>query len=259
MLLVLSPAKNLSEESIEVEKYPFSTPEFMEEARVLVKEARKLSPIKLAELMSVSESIAQLNYKRFEEWYAPFTPKNAKQAIFCFNGDVYQGLQANTFNEEDLGFAQNHIRILSGLYGILKPLDLMQPYRLEMGLSFETENGKNLYQFWDTKLAKKLNEHLAEQGADVLVNLASNEYFKAVPKKALKAKIISPAFKDSKEGSDYKVISFYAKKARGLMANFIVKNKITKPDDLKAFDAEGYYFNQDLTKDELSPVFTRNH
>ncbi|MGY6561874.1 MAG: peroxide stress protein YaaA [Luteibaculaceae bacterium] len=257
MLILISPAKNLDETALEAEKVMFTLPKFIDDARILVKEARKLSPIKLSELMSVSESIANLNYKRFEQWYAPFTPKNSKQAIFCFNGDVYQGLNAKTLTESDLEYAQNKLRILSGLYGLLRPLDLMQAYRLEMGLPFKNERGKDLYQFWDNKLTESLNEELELQKENFVINLASNEYFKAIQTKNLKAEVITPTFKDKKD-SDYKVISFYAKKARGEMARFIIQNKIEKAEDLQGFTEGNYYYSEEHSKPN-EPVFLREH
>lgn len=205
--------------------------------------------------MKVSDKIAGLNVARFAEWSETFTTDNARQAIFAFKGDVYTGLEAETLSEDDLSYAQSHLRMLSGLYGLLKPLDLMQPYRLEMGTKLANERGSNLYQFWGNIITDKLNEALSEQGDNVLINLASNEYFKAVKPKALDAQIITPVFKDCKNGQ-YKVISFYAKKARGMMARYIIENRIESVKQLEAFDTAGYYFAADeSTPTEL--VFKR--
>jgi cytoplasmic iron level regulating protein YaaA (DUF328/UPF0246 family) len=205
--------------------------------------------------MKLSDKLAGLNAARFGEWSLPFTPENARQAVLAFNGDVYSGLDANSFSDDDFNFAQQHFRILSGLYGLLKPLDLMQAYRLEMGTKLDNVRGANLYQFWGDIITKELNEVLVEQGDDVLINLASNEYFKAVNKKSLNATIITPQFKDWKNGQ-YKMISFYAKKARGLMARYIIQNQIKNIEQVKDFDLAGYQFNTDFSQgNEL--VFTR--
>jgi cytoplasmic iron level regulating protein YaaA (DUF328/UPF0246 family) len=206
-------------------------------------------------LMSISPKLGELNANRFQTWQLPFTPGNAKQALLAFKGDVYTGLDADTFSESDFAFSQKHLRILSGLYGVLKPLDLIQPYRLEMGTKLGNARGPNLYHFWDNKLTESLDKEL-ESDDNVLINLASNEYFKSVKVKSLKARMITPVFKDMKNGQ-YKMISFYAKKARGLMSAYIIKNKLEEVESLKGFDSEGYCFNPDMSKgDEW--VFTRN-
>ncbi|MEX8991012.1 peroxide stress protein YaaA, partial [Salmonella enterica] len=198
---------------------------------------------------------ADLNATRFHDWQPHFTPDNARQAILAFKGDVYTGLQAETFNDADFDFAQQHLRMLSGLYGVLRPLDLMQPYRLEMGIRLENPRGKDLYQFWGDIITDKLNEALEAQGDRVVVNLASEEYFKSVKPKKLNAELIKPVFLDEKNGK-FKVVSFYAKKARGLMSRFIIENRLTKPEQLTAFDREGYFFDEETsTQDEL--VFKR--
>ena len=252
MLTVLSPAKTLDFESKESTK-KFTQPEFLDEAEYLVEKLRKKSSRQLQNLMDISPDLADLNHDRFAKWSQPFDLDNARQAIFAFTGDVYQGLDVSQLKSDDLAYAQNHIRILSGLYGVLRPLDLMQPYRLEMGTSLKvTPKKDNLYKFWQDTLAKKLNE---ENDDEVLINLASQEYFKAVDKKALKAKIITPVFKDYKNGK-YKVIAFFAKKARGAMARFIVQNRINDPEQLQAFDLMDYTYNSNQSTAD-QPVFTR--
>jgi len=254
MLLVVSPAKNLDYESaVATEK--FSQPELLEHSKVLIKKCKTLTPADISSLMSISDKLAGLNAARFGEWATPFTPENARQAILAFNGDVYAGLDANSFNDDDFAFAQQHMRILSGLYGLLRPLDLMQAYRLEMGKKLDNERGSNLYQFWGDIITEHLNDALAAQGDNILINLASNEYFKSVNKKVLKAEIITPAFKDWKNGQ-FKMISFYAKKARGLMARYIIENQISDAEKLKAFDVAGYQYSAELSKGN-DWVFTR--
>ncbi|QXO16877.1 peroxide stress protein YaaA [Vibrio ostreae] len=254
MLIVVSPAKTLDYESpLPSERY--TQPELTEQSKQLIEVCRQLTPADISELMKVSDKIAGLNVARFAEWSETFTTDNARQAIFAFKGDVYTGLDAQTLSDDDLSYAQNHLRMLSGLYGLLKPLDLMQPYRLEMGTKLANERGSNLYQFWGNIITDKLNEALSAQGDNVLINLASNEYFKAVKPKALDAQIITPVFKDCKNGQ-YKVISFYAKKARGMMARYIIENRIESVKQLEAFDTAGYYFAADeSTPTEL--VFKR--
>lgn len=255
MLVVVSPAKNLDYESPSVISQ-YSQPELLDDAEALVKVCKKLSPAKLSGLMSISDKLAGLNADRFHSWTRPFTEKNAKQAVLAFNGDVYTGLDAGSFSEQDFDFAQKHLRILSGLYGVLKPLDLMQAYRLEMGTSLKNPKGKDLYAYWGDKITNMINHALAEQQDDVLVNLASNEYFKSVKKAKLKGHIVTPVFKDQKNGQ-YKVISFFAKKARGLMARYIIQNQLSHIDQLKAFDLAGYrYDGQSST--EFSPHFLRD-
>ncbi|WP_135458726.1 peroxide stress protein YaaA [Vibrio echinoideorum] len=240
MLVVVSPAKTLDYESpLATER--FSQPEFVEHSAELIEECRKLTPADISALMKVSDKIAGLNVARFEQWNETFTQDNARQAILAFKGDVYTGLDAETLSNDDFDYAQNHLRMLSGLYGLLKPLDLMQPYRLEMGTRLANARGTNLYQFWGNIITDKLNEALNAQGDNVLINLASNEYFKAVKPKSLDGQIITPVFKDCKNGQ-YKVISFYAKKARGMMARYIIENKIDSVEALTQFDTAGYYF-----------------
>ncbi|MGF1825827.1 peroxide stress protein YaaA [Vibrio splendidus] len=240
MLVVVSPAKTLDYESpLATER--FSQPEFVEHSAELIEECRKLTPADISALMKVSDKIAGLNVARFEQWNETFTQDNARQAILAFKGDVYTGLDAETLSDDDFDYAQNHLRMLSGLYGLLKPLDLMQPYRLEMGTRLANARGTNLYQFWGNIITDKLDEALNAQGDNVLINLASNEYFKAVKPKSLDGQIITPVFKDCKNGQ-YKVISFYAKKARGMMARYIIENKIDSVEALTQFDTAGYYF-----------------
>ncbi|MDN3651877.1 peroxide stress protein YaaA [Thalassotalea ponticola] len=254
MLIVVSPAKNLDYESpLATDKY--SQPELLEHSQLLIDRCIQLTPAEIGSLMSISDKLAGLNAARFAEWSQPFTPDNARPAVLAFNGDVYTGLDAPTFTDKNFAFAQQHMRILSGLYGLLKPLDLMQAYRLEMGTKLDNERGANLYQFWGDIITDKLNQALAEQGDEVLINLASNEYFKSVKKKQLGGKIITPAFKDWKNGQ-YKMISFYAKKARGLMARFIIEHELTDIEQLKQFDVDGYQYNEAMST-ELEPVFTR--
>lgn len=240
MITVLSPAKTLDYETPPTTQKT-TQPRFLEATKGLVDDARQLSPADIGSLMGVSDAIAHLNYQRFMNWHPQFSLDNAKQAVLAFKGDVYTGLDADTLDSKGLSFAQKHLRILSGLYGLLRPLDLMQPYRLEMGLKFANRGGKNLYEFWGEEITQTLNEDLKKSASPVLINLASNEYFKAVKSKQLDAEVVTPVFKDLKNGK-YKIISFYAKKARGLMARYIVDKQLNAPDGLKAFDREGYYF-----------------
>ncbi|KXS53460.1 MAG: hypothetical protein AWU57_2152 [Marinobacter sp. T13-3] len=254
MLMIISPAKTLDYES------PLATethtqPDFLDDACELVDQLKELEPHQICNLMDISDKLGQLNAERFQNWHTPFTPDNARQAVLAFKGDVYTGLDAESFSEDDFQFAQKHLRILSGLYGLLKPLDLMQPYRLEMGTKFENTRGKDLYAFWGSKITEALNRQLAEDD-QVLVNLASNEYFKSVKKRELDARLITPQFKDWKNGK-YKMISFYAKKARGLMCRYAIQNQINKAEDLKGFNLDGYYFSEDQS-DNNNWVFLRD-
>lgn len=255
MLIVISPAKTLDYETPATTRQA-TQPAFLSRASELVEDARRLTPGDIQSLMGVSESIANLNHERFMNWHPEFTPQNAKQALLAFKGDVYTGLAAETLDAKGLKFAQKHLRILSGLYGLLRPLDLMQPYRLEMGLRFNNRVGKNLYEFWGNDISDAVQADLKKSGSPLLINLASNEYFKSVNAKTLDAEIITPVFKDLKQGK-YKMISFFAKKARGLMARFIIDHQLNDPEGLKEFDAEGYYFSKTLsTASEL--VFLRD-
>jgi cytoplasmic iron level regulating protein YaaA (DUF328/UPF0246 family) len=248
MLIVVSPAKTLDYESpLATERY--TQPELVEHSAELIKECRKLTPSDVSALMKVSDKIAGLNVARFEQWSETFTQENARQAILAFKGDVYTGLEAESLDDDGFDYAQKHLRMLSGLYGLLKPLDLMQPYRLEMGTRLANERGTNLYQFWGNIITNKLNEAISEQGDNVLINLASNEYFKAVKPKQLDATVITPVFKDCKNGQ-YKVISFYAKKARGMMARYIIDNKVDSIEALTQFDVAGYYFSEQESSDK---------
>jgi len=223
---------------------------------LLINRCQMLSMQDIASLMKVSDKIAGLNIARFAQWHLPFSLENARQAIFAFKGDVYTGLQAHTLTNKSLDYAQQHLCILSGLYGVLRPLDLMQAYRLEMGLRLDNERGNNLYQFWGSLVTEILNQSLQSQNDSILVNLASNEYFKAVKKQQLNASVVTPIFKDQKNGQ-YKVISFYAKKARGIMARYIIEQQLTTCEQLKAFAQEGYYFvESESTETEL--VFYRD-
>ena len=225
------------------------------DADTLAQECKALTPADLSSLMKISDKLATLNANRFAEFSTPFTPDNARQALFAFNGDVYTGLDAQSLSEDDIAYAQQHLRILSGLYGVLRPLDLMQAYRLEMGTKLANSRGKNLYEYWGDIVTTEVNKALAAQGDNVLVNLASNEYFKSVKPKQLDGMIITPVFKDKKNGQ-YKIISFFAKKARGLMARYILQNKVEDVAGLKAFDTAGYYFSEEQST-ETELVFLR--
>ena len=245
MLMVISPAKTLDYES-PLATDTYTQPAYLDHARELVDQLKTLEPHQISNLMSISDKLGQLNAERFGQWHTPFTPANARQAVLAFKGDVYTGLDADSFSESDFKFAQNHLRILSGLYGLLRPLDLMQPYRLEMGTRFENTRGKDLYAFWGDTITHALNGELAKDDG-VLVNLASNEYFKSVRKAKLDARIVTPQFKDWKNGQ-YKMISFYAKKARGLMCRYAIQNRITQASDLKGFDLDGYAFSAEQSE-----------
>lgn len=255
MLMVISPAKTLDFETPPTTER-FTQPQYLDHAQELITQLRELSPAQIGELMHLSDKLSGLNAARFGSWTPAFTPRNAKQAILAFKGDVYTGLDAETLGETDLDYAQQHLRMLSGLYGLLRPLDLMQPYRLEMGTKLTNARGKDLYAFWGNRISEWLNEALAEQGDDILLNLASNEYFSAVKRPALKARVIDTEFRDQKNGQ-YKIISFYAKKARGMMSRFVISERIDKPEHLKQFDVQGYRFSKDLsTADKL--IFLRD-
>ncbi|MEQ9403891.1 MAG: peroxide stress protein YaaA [Cyclobacteriaceae bacterium] len=239
MIAVVSPAKNLDFKT----KYdvPVTQPRLLECTVELIDFMRKKSVDEVKDLMSISKQLAGLNVHRYKEFNEKHTTENSQPSVFAFNGDVYQGLQAQTFDQHKLEFAQKHLRILSGLYGLLRPLDLIQPYRLEMGTKLTFDDYKTLYQYWDNTILKLLLKDLKEQGDDIIINLASNEYFKSIDKKDIPARIIDVEFKDFK-GDKYKIISFYAKKARGLMSRYIIENSINNPDDLSGFDYKGYYY-----------------
>lgn len=243
MLMVISPAKTLDYTS-PVKLKEHTEPEHIKQSEQLIKQLKKLSVQDVASLMSISDKLAALNVARFAEWSTKFTTDNARQAILAFKGDVYTGLAAEDFSAKDYKFAQKHLRILSGLYGVLRPLDLMQPYRLEMGTKLTNSKGKDLYEFWGEQITEWLNKAITEQGDGILLNLASNEYFKSVKTKQLDAKIIDVDFKDLKNGQ-YKIISFYAKKARGMMARYVIKNQLKEVEQLKQFDSEGYYYSEE--------------
>lgn len=254
MLLLISPAKTLDFKT-PAPTAEFTQGDFLKQSKQLISELRALAPHDISQLMSISDKLGTLNFDRFAQWKTPFKPSNAKQALFAFQGDVYTGMQAENFSADDIQFAQQHLRILSGLYGLLRPLDLMQAYRLEMGTSFANSRGKNLYEFWGDSITKALNKQLAEIESRVVINLASHEYFSAVKPKLLKAEIITPIFKDKKNGQ-YKIISFFAKKARGIMSAYIIQNKILQPEAIKQFDIAGYSFNTPMSS-ERDWVFTR--
>lgn len=252
MKIIISPAKSLDFES-PLPTTEFSENVFLNKSETIQKTLRKLSPKQLSELMSISDKLAELNYTRNQEWRLPFTPDNARQAVFAFNGDVYVGLDAYTIESDKLPVLQEKLRILSGLYGILKPLDLMQPYRLEMGTNLAVGKSKNLYEFWKKTLTDALNKELSKD--ELVINLASKEYAEAIDFKALKGKVIVPEFKDYKDGQ-LKIISFFAKKARGLMTRYIIDNNCETLEDLKGFQTENYRFDQSLSKGNKL-VFTR--
>lgn len=246
MLTIISPAKKL-DYSQPSEAQTFTQPLLLEHSEQLLKDLRLLSPEDICSLMGLSDKLGALNYERFQEWQTPFSTDNAKQAILAFKGDVYQGLDADNMSADELSWAQDNLRILSGLYGLLRPLDLMQPYRLEMGTKFANQRGANLYQFWGDIITDQLNKLFPTSAKSVLVNLASNEYFKSVQPKNINAEIITPVFMDLK-GDKYKIISFFAKRARGLMSAFIIKNKITDAEQLKTFNVDGYSFNSAMSE-----------
>jgi len=253
MLTVISPAKKLDYSST-VETQAHTQPELLSHAKELLKGLKTLSPQDVCALMGLSDKLGALNYERFQEWRTPFDQKNARQAVLAFKGDVYQGLDAQSMSAGELAWAQDNLRILSGLYGLLRPLDLMQPYRLEMGTKYSNARGNDLYKFWGNIITDEINKVLVGK-TPVLLNLASNEYFKSVQTKDIKGQIISPQFMDKKDDK-YKIISFYAKKARGLMSAYIIKNKITDVEKIKGFDSDGYSYNAAMSEGDKW-VFTR--
>ncbi len=254
MLIVLSPAKSLDYKTPAKVKAP-TLPEFVAESAKLITELKKLSPQEVANLMGLSDQLAALNVGRYRDWSKKFSEENSKPAIYAFNGDVYDGFDVKTLNAKGIDFAQDHIRILSGLYGALRPLDLMQPYRLEMGTSFKNIRGKDLYAFWGERVTESLKHILETQKRPTLLNLASEEYFKVLQAKNLGCPVISPVFQDAKDGK-YKIISFYAKRARGLMARYVVENRITDPAELKGFNLDGYKYVASESRPE-KPLFRR--
>lgn len=242
VLFLLSPAKSLDYDTPLPAGLPHTLPAFVPDTQRLIAVLREKSPQEVAALMSISDPLAALNVARYAAWQPRFTAANARQAVMAFNGDVYEGLQAQSLSLEDLQWAQQHVAILSGLYGVLRPLDRMQPYRLEMGTRLATDAGANLYQFWGARIAEHLNQRLAADATPVVVNLASQEYFKSVDRKVLKARVIECVFEDHKAGQ-YKIISFYAKRARGLMARWAIQQRAATPRRLEEFDLEGYAFH----------------
>jgi cytoplasmic iron level regulating protein YaaA (DUF328/UPF0246 family) len=246
MIIILSPSKTLGK--IELKNLPKpSQPMFIDKSKVLVERMRKLKVDDLSKLMSVSNSLARLNFERYLQWQTPFNESNSTPALLTFKGDVYEGISANDFTNDDLIFAQEHLNILSGLYGVLRPLDFMQPYRLEMGTKIDVKSSKNLYEYWQKSITDYFNKVLANDSENTLVNLASNEYYKAIDTKKLKGNIITPIFKEEK-GNEYKTIAIYAKRARGLMTRFVIKNRIDHVEHLKTFNEEGYIFSPDQSK-----------
>ncbi len=259
MIIVVSPAKALDFES------PWATqknskPALIKRSEELVDVLSGKSPDQLGSLMSLSDSLAELNFERYQDWSTPFTKRNSRPAILSFNGDTYTGMNASeSFSEEDYDYAQETLRILSGLYGVLRPLDLIQPYRLEMGTKLETEYGNNLYEFWGSSLTESLGKALKESpGEKVLINLASNEYFKSVHTEELGFPVMTPIFLDRKDGGDYKTVSFYAKRARGSMASWIIRNRISQCQQFEEFSENGYKFCSERSNDQ-SPVFIRTN
>lgn len=254
MILLISPAKTLDFNTMPQPK-DTAMPRMKDECMNLIKILKKLNSNDLKNLMGISDDLAALNVARYQQFSDTFTPQNAKAAVLAFKGDVYVGFDATNLTPNHLAHAQQHVRILSGLYGLLRPLDLIQPYRLEMGTPLPNAQGKNLYDFWGDRITNLLNHDLAEANAAAVVNLASNEYFKAIRPKQLAAELYQVEFKENKGGT-FKVVSFFAKKARGMMCRFVAKNALTKPDELKEFDMEGYTFNQTISSAKTF-VFTR--
>ena len=254
MLTILSPAKKLSHECF-ARTQNYTTPTFLNESQALVDILRRKEPIDLQNLMGISDKLSVLNWERFQNWKLPVDKSNAKEAIYHFQGDTYSGLNTEDLSSGEITFAQKNTRILSGLYGVLKPLDLILPYRLEMGTKLKNDKGDSLYQFWGDTLSKFITNELKSHSAKVLINCASVEYFKSLNNNSLKADVITPHFKELKNGN-YKIISFFAKKARGMMARFIIKNKIQEPSKILQFNYAGYQYNKQLSS-PLNPVFTR--
>lgn len=243
MLAVISPAKTLDYESPCPAHRP-TTASFLDDADELITVLRRKSKAELRELMDISPALAELNHARYREWALPFSEDSARAAIFAFKGDVYTGFDLANYTKSDLQFAQKHLRILSGLYGVLRPLDLMLPYRLEMGTALKTKRGKNLYEFWGDRISENLNAALGKSGKNTLVNLASQEYFASVRPEQIRARIVTPVFKEWKSDR-YRIVSFFAKKARGLMCDYLVRHRLEDPEDLKSFDSEGYRHHPD--------------
>ena len=254
MKVLLSPAKRL-DESKYTNNFDFTIPELLNKSKELIKHLKKLKPEDISKLMDLSDNLGLLNYSRFQKWETPFNTENSKPAIFLFMGDAYRGLDVKTLSDKEIINLNKKLRILSGLYGLLKPLDLIQPYRLEMKIRLQTFDAKNLYEFWGETITNQLNKEIKTDNTKYVINLASNEYFKVIKPKKIKAQIINPVFKEEKNGK-YKIIAINAKRARGLMTRFIVKTNIKNINDLKAFDYENYYFNEQMSNDN-NFVFTR--
>jgi len=253
MRIIISPAKKLNK-GFALPDFKHTQPQFLQQSQLLINILQDKDSFEVSALMKLSMKLADLNTARFQQWHTPFTASNAKQALFTFAGDVYQGLDAASLSADDINFAQDHLRMLSGLYGLLKPLDLMQAYRLEMGTKLSNPKGNNLYDFWGTSITDQLNQELGNGGT--LINLASNEYSKVIQMKNIQGKVITPTFKENKDGN-YKIIGIFAKKARGLMSRYIIQNRITDAEDIKAFDIDGYTYNPSLS-DTKTWAFTRN-
>jgi len=253
MIIVISPSKTLDLSANSIQTH--SLPRQLAQSQALIDTAKQLTAEQLSKLMKISDKLSQLNWQRYRDFNLPFTLSNAKQALLAFKGDVYTGIDVDNYNEEDFDFAQQHLRILSGLYGALRPLDLIQAYRLEMGTRLQNEQGKNLYEFWNDQVTELLNQDFNEQSPPLLINLASNEYFKVIKPKLLKAEILTPVFKENKAGT-YKTIGIHAKRARGLMTSYIIKNRLTEAEQIKAFNLEDYGFNEVLSS-EKEWVFSR--
>lgn len=255
MLILLSPAKTLDYETQLLTKEA-TTPRLLKHSSMLIEELRRLSPEEVGKLMSISPKLSELNYERYHNYQSKHTKDNSRQAILAFTGDVYQGMELSSWTNNDFKTAQSQIRILSGLYGVLRPLDSIQPHRLEMGTKLKNARGNNLYSFWDSRITDLLNQDIKDSGADFIVNLASDEYFSSIKPTELKGKVIKPIFKDEKDGA-FKVISFYAKKARGMMADFIIRNQVESVEGLKKFKTDGYQFDA-KTSDGETLVFLRS-
>ena len=255
MLTVLSPAKKLDSENCVVEGSPHSTCSFLDSSDQLVHNLRKLGPETLGKLMNISDNLSILNWERYQNWTIPFKNHNSRQAMYSFKGDTYTGFNAKTLSAEEVLFCQENTRILSGLYGILKPMDLIMPYRLEMGTKLKNTIGNDLYSFWSSSLTKSLNEDLEKHQSKFIINCASVEYFKVINTDELNGTVVSPVFKEMKQGKA-KIISFFAKKARGQMARYIVKNKIQDPSEILSFTEDGYSYDSNLSEDNC-PVFIR--
>jgi len=253
MIIVISPSKTLDFSSNQFQSH--TIPRQLEQSQSLINTVKKLSPEELSNLMKISDKLSQLNWQRYKDFKTPFSLNNAKQALLAFKGDVYGGIDSDNYNDDDFNFAQQHLRILSGLYGALRPLDLIQAYRLEMGTRLQNPQGKNLYEFWDKQVTELLNQDFDDRETPVLINLASTEYFKVIKPKLLNARILTLAFKENKSGT-YKTIGIHAKRARGLMTNFIIKNRLTEIEQVKGFDLEQYTFNEVLSS-EKEWVFSR--